>query len=120
MELGKVILYSKNKEKLAQLMSEVFDGDILPVDNGIGIDGENIKLLLLDHPKRSLVPSSILDFYLDTKEELLELENKLNFYSYRHGQDLGITYEKIENEDLSYLLIKDFDNREWKFSTKVQ
>ena len=120
MELAQVILYSHHKKKLGQLLSEVFEAEILPLDGGVGLKAESVNLLILDQPKSSQSPTSILDFYVKDPEELLELKNRLQFYAYRHGKEFDVEVNTCKNEKYSYILIKDFDQREWKFTAKIQ
>lgn len=120
MELAQVILYSKHKEKLGQLLSEVFEAEIHPLGDGIGLKADFLNLLILDQAEESRNPASIMDFYVRDPEELLELQNRLKFYAYRHGEGTEVEVETRKNEEYSYILIKDFDQREWKFTAKIQ
>ncbi|TNF01526.1 MAG: hypothetical protein EP326_04100 [Deltaproteobacteria bacterium] len=120
MQLAQVILYSSHKEKLGQLLSEVFEAEIHPVGEGIGLKADSVNLLILDQAQTERGPSSIMDFYVKDPEELLELQNRLQFFAYRYGKGNDVQIESRKNEDYSYILIKDYDQREWKFTAKIQ
>ncbi len=119
MELAQVILYSGHKEKLGQLLSEVFEAEILPLGEGIGLKADSVNLLILDHDEKMRGPASIMDFYVKDPEELLELQNRLQFFAYRYGKGNDVEIETRKNEEYSYILIKDYDQREWKFTAKI-
>lgn len=120
MELAQVILYSHHKEKLGQLLSEVFEAEIHPLGEGIGLSADSVNLLILDQTEKAKAPASIMDFYVKDPEELLELQSRLQFYAYRYGEGSEVEVETRKNEEYSYILIKDFDQREWKFTAKIQ
>ncbi len=60
-----------------------------------------------------LLPNQLLEFTVDTSSELENIKQKIQFFSYRH--ELVLT-DLIAEEKGAFLIVRDPDERFWKFS----
>ena len=124
-KLGSIHLYSRNKERLIDFLSTLFELDAPEYGDGIKIPRENFSFTIKecdgsqDFSQKENVTVPWLEFSLQSKKELEDLHKRIEFYHYCQGRD----DEEDQNDDsgLSWegedaLNIKDPDGRFWKFS----
>jgi hypothetical protein len=120
-------LYSQKPKELAHFFSELLDMDILPDKGGDGIWVENhdLKLFINQASADQLFHKGgerdlLVEFKLDTLDELEDLLHKVHFLSYRQGTGEEPTkpatkakLSKVGNK--VFFNILDPDGRRWKF-----
>ncbi len=123
MRVGQVILFSKDKLLLSRFLSDLFD--LMPSvdEDAIRIKGANISFLIIEREKLAFSGSSnIIDFFVDSIEEIEAMHKKVEFIYYRYDiKDLdgesNKTVPSIKNsQEGSFFFITDPDNRRWKIS----
>lgn len=124
LKLSQIILYSYHKENVAQFFSGLFDMDILPVGEGIKLIHSDFHFVVIAAdqtlPVKKLSAGLVLDFKVDTKDELIALHQKVQFLSYRYHFDFAPMDEgKLhQHGKISTFFLNDPDGRKWKFSCK--
>ncbi|EQC43637.1 hypothetical protein M899_1821 [Bacteriovorax sp. BSW11_IV] len=120
---GQLALYSKNKTELAHFLSELLEMEIKSAGEGVRLIADDISIIIFDDPRSNPANMNMMvDFFVDSKEELSELANKAQFFAYRfgllaEGQDVGEIVGPIRGiGPLSYFFATDTDGRKWKFS----
>lgn len=122
-EIKHIILYTSNKEELGSFLSQLFEIEPRPVRNGdIELCGNQFKFLLKDFSgeiESSVSNSIVLNFVLDSENELNDLRKKIEFINYRMSSSLikkiGIVRPDNDDGELFFEFI-DFDGRIWRFS----
>lgn len=113
MKLAQMTLRTNHLQKLSLFLSEIFETEIIPQDEGALLKGEQ-DFLLLPSSKKTLGPL-VFTYIFETREEFDFFFNKVNFWLYRQGQSpLKLT----EREEESRFSLKDPDGREWDFLFK--
>ncbi len=123
MKLGHIILFSSNAHLSAAFLSDVFDLEIEQASDSIAIFNEDLRFLIVERPKLAQVGNNIVfDFIVDSYDELVELQKKVEFVNYRlesSGENLHILNEEkspeiLEHEGVQFFFLTDPDNRRWK------
>lgn len=124
LRLAQIILYSHHKEDVTQFFSELFDMDIFPVGEGVKLIHPDFHLVVVaaddSIPKKRLPASLVLDFNVESPDELVALHQKVQFLSYRHHFDFEPTSSgAIQHHGKNQtFFLTDPDGRKWKFSFK--
>lgn len=124
LKLSQIILYSHHKENVAQFFSGLFDMDIMPVGEGIKLLHPDFHFVVIAADQslsvKKLSASLVLDFKVDTKDELIALHQKIQFLSYRYHFDFAPDGEgKLQQHGkISTFFLSDPDGRKWKFSSR--
>ncbi len=113
MKLAKMTLRTNHLQKLSLFLSEIFETEIIPQDEGALLKGDQ-DFLLLPSSKKNLSPMTFT-YIFETREEFDFFFNKVNFWLYR--QSLS-PLKLSEKEGESYFTLKDPDGREWHFLFK--
>lgn len=118
---GPVILYSLDKIRMLDLLSDVFEFEVDPEEDLVHNQGFNLKLVELSEAEKENFKSGGITFAFKLKDpkQIEEIINKYNFFQYRKA-DLKateeITHQEVSNKSLS---IKDIDGRIWKFDVET-
>lgn len=124
--LGQIVLFSKDKQKLASFLCDLFELEMEIHSDSISLAHEHINFLIIERPRLAECGSStLIDFYVNDFEELEELNNKIEFLNYRlesagESQELLQQMKKPEIKDLGevkFFFMTDPDGRRWKVST---
>lgn len=113
MKLSQMTLRTNHLQEVSQLLSEIFETEIIPQDKGALLKGEQ-DFLLIPSSKKTLTPMSFT-YMFNCKEEFDFFFNKVNFWLYRQGR----SPLQLEDQGKSILFtLKDPDSREWIFLFK--
>ncbi|MBC7712906.1 MAG: hypothetical protein H7177_06185 [Rhizobacter sp.] len=119
---GPIILYSQDKIRMMDFLSDVFEFDVDPEQDLVTSGALNIKLVELhqDEKKGFHTTGVTFAFKLKNIDDIKEIVNKYNFFLYRKEDK---TYsEEICNMDQpneKSLSIKDIDGRVWQFDVET-
>lgn len=123
--LGQIVLFSKDQQRLASFLCDLFELEMEINSDSISLSNGEISFLIIERPRLAECGSSTLvDFYVDTFEELQELNSKIEFLSYRlqssgESEELISAMKKPEIKDLGdvkFFFMTDPDGRRWKVS----
>lgn len=118
---GPLILYSQDKIRMMDFLSDVFEFEVDPEQDLVINDGLNLKLIELPEVEKENFKSLGIKFAfkLKEKEQIQEIKSKYNFFLYRKS-DQKISEEiASESEDEKSLSIKDIDGRIWQFDVET-
>ncbi len=109
---------------LSRFLSDLFDLSAHVDDEAIRVKGANLSFLIIERKKLAASGSSnIIDFYVDSYEELEMMHQKVEFIYYRYeiseiDEDLQkpIMPEIKKSNEMSFFFITDPDRRRWKVS----
>lgn len=116
---GPVILYSQDKIRMMDFLSDVFEFEVDPEHDLVLSGALHLKLIELPEDQKKDFQSLGIKFAFKIKnsDEIEEIVNKCNFFIYRK-EDKTLS-EQIcpESSDLSgkTVSIKDIDGRIWQF-----
>jgi hypothetical protein len=114
---GPVILYSQDKVRMMDFLSDVFEFDV-DVKNDTVSSG-NLFLKLVECNQQEEFKSTGIIFVLKakTQEQLKEILNKYNFFLYRKTaiEESAEAAELEIKEHGESLSVKDIDGRTWRF-----
>jgi hypothetical protein len=118
-ECGPVLLYSQDKVRMMDFLSDVFEFDVDCVSDSVQRGHMIFKLCELSHSPQNLNNNNgvVFSFRVKSEDELKEIMSKYNFFLYRKAQSQN-TAEKLEliqNDDKTTLIISDIDQRLWRF-----
>ncbi len=123
-EFGSVFLFSQDRLRLCDFLSEVLDFE-LDIESQRACRGPftfDIKDSLSSHPSTAASSESIaFSFQVKRLEDLDIFSNKFNFFLYRKGQNSSMV-ERIEVQLLKtkkVLNFYDIDNRLWRFEAMI-
>ena len=123
--LGQIVLFSKDKQRLASFLCDLFELEMEINSDSISLSNGEISFLVIERPRLAECGSStLIDFYVDSYDELVELNNKIEFLTYRlqssgESEELLQTMKKPEIKDLGevkFFFMTDPDGRRWKVS----
>ena len=118
---GPVILYSQDKIRMMDFLSDVFEFEVNPEEDLVHNEGFNLKLIELPEEEKENFKSLGIKFAFKLREkaQIEEIVNKYNFFLYRKS-DQKITEEiTSQNEETGSLTIKDIDGRIWQFDVET-
>ena len=120
---GPVILYSQDKIRMLDFLSDVFEFDVDSEQDIVTKGPLNLKLIEL-HPseKKGFHTLGVTFlFKLKNSSQVKEILNKYNFFLYRKEDKSNL--EEIWHEDgidqNNSISIKDIDGRIWKFDVET-
>ncbi len=114
-----VILYSQDKIRMMDFLSDVFEFDVDPEQDLVLSGSLNLKLVELPRGLKNILNAPGIKFVFKIKnhDEIDEIINKCNFFIYRK-EDKSVR-EEICPQDSEFLdealSIKDIDGRIWQF-----
>ncbi len=120
-ECGPLLLYSQDKTRMMDFLSDVFEFDVDSVTDNVFRDSLSLKLFEIKEkiPYQANIGSLgvIFSFKVKSELELKEIMSKYNFFLYRKNQILTRTekLELVQNERQKILTITDIDQRVWRF-----
>lgn len=117
---GPLILYSQDKIRMMDFLSDVFEFEVDPQEDLVHNDGFNLKLIELPEAEKENFKSLGIKFAfkLREKDQIREILSKYNFFLYRK-ENHKITEEIThQSEDDNSLSIKDIDGRIWQFEVE--
>jgi len=117
-ECGPLLLLSKDKMRMMDLLSDVFDFDVDSINDSIHRGALYLKLCSFNFSNSTNYQSNIIfSFKVKSENELKEIINKYNFFLYRKSSlaSLGETMEFSETDNKKTLTISDIDHRLWRF-----
>jgi hypothetical protein len=116
---GPVILYSQDKVRMLDLLSDVFEFDVDVKSDIVSSGTMNFKLIEIRDELREEFKSTGIIFLFKIKkyDEFKEILSKFNFFLYRknEGDNAQEALEFGEFEHKKTLSIKDVDGRTWRF-----
>lgn len=117
---GPVILYSQDKVRMMDFLSDVFEFDVDPEQDLVFNGPLQLKLVELPASQKENFQSLGIKFAFKTKntEELEEIVNKCNFFIYRK-EDKSLSEVVCPQEQEESLSIKDIDGRIWQFDVET-
>lgn len=126
LQLGQIAIYSKDKLALAKFLAELLDMELSYSLSGeaVVLKHQSLSIAIYDAKACHVFALNntrdmILDFWVESIEDLEELVQKIQFQKYRQGVKNAATKYKIErNNESSYFIFDDTDGRHWRFSTK--
>lgn len=120
---GQLALYSKNVNELAAFLSELLEAELRPAENAVRLIHGHFTMIIFEEPRSGATNNNMMvDFFLESKEELEELHQKAQFFTYRlrpteSQQSIENIVSNIKNLNvISYFFVTDTDGRKWKFS----
>jgi hypothetical protein len=122
-ELAPVVLYSQDRNRMLNFLSDVFEFEVNEADFSVSIgsisDSVSFKIENQYHDPRQTISPIEFNFRLDSVIDLKELENKFNFFIYRRNEP-GLFEEmsKSEGEKEVSIVFYDIDRRPWRFFAK--
>ena len=123
--LGQIVLFSKDKQRLASFLCDLFEMEMDINADSISLGDGEISFLIIERPRLAECGSSTLvDFYVDSEDDLNELNSKIEFLTYRlqssgESEELIQSMKKPEIKDLGevkFFFMTDPDGRRWKIS----
>lgn len=110
-KLSRITLTTGHLPELSQFLSQLFETEIIPQENGVLLKGEQ-DFLLIPQAKVKAKENSF-QYTFDNLDNLNEFLNNVNFIRYRQG--LGsLVLEK--NSEGQFFKLLDPDCRTWQFS----
>ncbi len=120
LKLRQILLYSKDVSLLSSFLSDLFDLEVIPTENGAYLENNFFCFLLKEDKKRRSVKTkeTIVDLNVSSIHELHELIKRIEFLNYRLDQEMRNETEIQTDLDFTFFEIHDPDQRVWRFSTK--
>lgn len=117
---GPVILYSQDKIRMMDFLSDVFEFEVDPEEDLIHNEGFNLKLIELPPTDQNSAKSPGIKFAFKLKntDQIKEIVNKYNFFLYRKADPKIIEEICHLDEGNESLAIKDIDGRIWQFDVE--
>lgn len=117
---GPVILYSQDKVRMMDFLSDVFEFDVDPEQDLVYNGPLHLKLIELPESQKMNFETKGIKFAFKTKttSDLEEIVNKCNFFIYRK-EDKTLTEEVCPQDKVESLSIKDIDGRIWQFDVET-
>ena len=117
---GPVILYSQDKVRMMDFLSDVFEFDVDPEQDLVYNGPLHLKLVELPTSQKENFQSLGIKFAFKTKStsDLEEIVNKCNFFIYRK-EDKTLMEEVCPQDQEKILSIKDLDGRIWQFEVET-
>ena len=118
---GPVILYSQDKVRMMDFLSDVFEFDVDPEQDLVYNGPLHLKLVELPKSQKENFQSLGIKFAFKTKStsDLEEIVNKCNFFIYRK-EDKTLMEEVCPQDQEKILSIKDIDGRIWQFEVETK
>lgn len=119
-ECGPLLLYSQDKIRMMDFLSDVFEFDVDCVQDTVHKGTLYFKLLNLEADDNVLVGNNsgvVFSFKVKSEQELKEIMSKYNFFLYRKSNSHHIleNIEFLEIDSKKILTISDIDQRRWRF-----
>jgi len=118
LRLRQIVIASNKQEIVAKVMAELLDWPI----NAVGIDGirvgtiDSSSLLFINSKKSGLAEAALVDFGVESEEELNDLHQRWQFVKYRYGLLDCKEGQLTVTNTAQYFMITDPEGRKWKFS----
>lgn len=125
MRVGQLALYSRDIQTTSSFLSDLLETEIIPAGEGVRLVHKEFTIVVIDGGKESssaLPNLTVVDFFVDSLQELEELRQKYLFFRYRHDAGLSsanpnqINCEITKIGPFHFFVIVDPDGRKWKFS----
>lgn len=118
---GPVILYSQDKIRMMDFLSDVFEFEVDPEEDLIFNQGFNLKLVEVGEEERGHFQSSGIKFAfkLKDKSQIKEILSKYNFFLYRKSDQNKSEEIIFQSETGEVLVIRDIDGRIWQFNVET-
>jgi hypothetical protein len=115
---GPVILFSQDKVRMMDFLSDVFEFDVDPEEDLVLNGTLNLKLIELPENEKENFQTNGIKFAFKIKhsEEINKIVDKYNFFLYRKADTSY--HEEICKVGLQELTIKDIDGRIWQFDVE--
>lgn len=115
---GPLFLYSQDKVRMMDFLSDVFEFDVDSVSDSVSRGPLYLKLCEHKSPEEfSRNKGIVFSFKVKTEDELKEIMSKYNFFLYRKTRG-AYAPEKLEldqTERTTTLTLTDIDQRLWRF-----
>jgi len=122
-ELAPVVLYSQDRNRMLNFLSDVFEFEVNEVDYSVSVASLSeiisFKIENQTHNTNSNISPIEFNFKLQSVIDLKELENKFNFFIYRRNEP-GLFEEMshLDSENETAIVFYDIDRRPWRFFAK--
>jgi hypothetical protein len=116
--LGHIILLSSQKEQLAALLSQIFDMEIVIAGDDIHLNYQQIKYIIKQTSKKNKNPNTVIEYLVDSREELESISQKVKFFYYRTQNSEEKIIDDLEVYNFKgqyYFELTDCDSRIWRF-----
>lgn len=114
---GPVILYSQDKVRMMDFLSDVFEFDVDVKNDTVSSGNLFLKLIEANDQEEFKSTGIVFAFKIKNPEQLKEILNKYNFFLYRKSpvrQSLEAAQLDVLDHGES-LSVKDIDGRTWRF-----
>lgn len=121
-ECGPLILYSQDKVRMLDFLSDVFEFDVDTVTDSVYRGPLFLKLTDERASKDYIGQNGIVfNFFVKSEQELKEIMSKYNFFLYRKSSQSEFIerLDLVEKEDKKILTISDIDQRLWRFEYRL-
>ena len=114
MQLGQLVLHSKNPKLLGSFFSELLDKSLVESEDGFELEDKlSFPFMFTQKSKGTRKPTDEYFFYLTNQMEIDELKQRISFFCYRNGIKEK-AFKITESE--ARLEVVDFDGRKWIFT----
>ena len=118
LRLRQIVIASNHHETVAKMLAELLEWPLSPVGTEsirVG-EADSCSLLFLHSARPGLAEATIVDFGVESEEELMDLHQRWQFVKYRYGLESCKEGQVIVTTTAKYFLITDPEGRKWKFS----
>jgi hypothetical protein len=118
LRLRQIVIASNKQETVAKVMADLLEWPIVAV----GLDGirvgtnDSSSLLFINSKKSGLAEAALVDFSVESQEELNDLHQRWQFVKYRYGLKDCKEGQLTATSTAKYFMITDPEGRKWKFS----
>jgi hypothetical protein len=120
-ECGPLLLYSQDKIRMMDFLSDVFEFDVDCVSDSVQRGPLYLKLFEFESDSTFNEAFNnngvVFSFKVKSEQELKEIMSKYNFFLYRKSNSNNIAekLELVQTETKKVLTISDIDQRLWRF-----
>lgn len=116
MRVGQILLYSSDRDGLANCLSSLLDLEVESCDSAVTLSGDSLTISIFDSVETIKMSGTVIDIALDDLNLLHDLLRKVEFLNYRF-QSAGLSFSDLFSEEgYHYFEMKDIDSRTWRFS----
>jgi hypothetical protein len=116
--VGQIALHSKDIQKCSSFLSDLLDTEIIPAGDAVRLVHKSFTIVVIDGSDNKIESSAnltVIDFFVDSIQELEDLRQKYLFFHYRENS-IEASCELRTIGPISFFVIVDPDGRKWKFS----
>ena len=116
-ECGPLLLYSQDKIRMMDFLSDVFEFDVDSEADSVHRGPLFLRLCQNQASTILNIEGIIFSFKVKSEQELIEIMSKYNFFLYRKSSSEAVleNLELQQSENSKVLTISDLDKRLWRF-----